>query len=177
MNSEHGVITEPGTIVFRRTLPGPLERVWSYLVESEKRGRWFAAGETELHPGGKVEFHFLHRTLSSEPTPERFRDMEDGVSFEGRVTACDPPRMLSYTWPESSGGDSSEVTFELTPQGNDVLLVLAHRRLAPDNMAGTAAGWHAHLGILEDRLGNRTPRGFWTLHAKAEADYERMIAE
>ncbi|HEX6930172.1 MAG TPA: SRPBCC family protein [Gammaproteobacteria bacterium] len=177
MNNEHGVVTEPGTIVFRRTLPGPIERVWAYLTESGKRGKWFAAGDTELAPGGKVEFHFLHRNLSPEPTPERFKDMENGISFEGRVTACDPPRMLSYTWPEAGGGDNSEVTFELTPLDDNVLLVLTHRRLTPDNMAGTAAGWHAHLGVLDDVLNRRSPRGFWTAHAKAEADYERIITK
>lgn len=174
--NDHGVSTEPGTIVFTRTLPGPIERVWAYLTESEKRGKWFAAGETEPKAGGKVEFHFLHKTLSREPTPERFKDMENGVSFEARVLECDPPRRLAYTWPESDGGDNSEVTFELTPHGDDVLLVLTHCRLGPDNMTGTAAGWHAHLGILEDLLNDRTPRGFWTMHAKAEADYRRMLS-
>ncbi|HEX7048501.1 MAG TPA: SRPBCC family protein [Gammaproteobacteria bacterium] len=175
--NDHGVITEPGTIVFRRTLPGPIERVWAYLTESEKRGKWFAAGETELKAGGKVEFHFLHKILSHEPTPERFKDMENGVSFEARVVECDPPRRLAYTWPTSNGGDNSEVTFELTPQDDRVLLVLTHRKLDPDNMTGTAAGWQSHLGILEDVLNDQPPRGFWTTHAKAEADYKRMIAD
>lgn len=175
--NEHGVITGPDTLVFRRTLPGPIERVWAYLTESEKRATWFAGGKTELKAGGKAEFHFLHRNLSSEPTPERFKDMENGVSFQGRVTACDPPRLLAFSWPESDGGDNSEVTFELTPRGGEVLLVLTHRRLTRKDMPGTGAGWHAHLAVLEDVLGGRPPRGFWSVHEKAEADYARMIVE
>lgn len=36
--SEYGVVTEPGTVRIQRVLPGPIERVWAYLTESEKRG-------------------------------------------------------------------------------------------------------------------------------------------
>lgn len=173
--NDYGVITEPGTIVFRRILPGPIERVWAWLTEPEKRARWLAGGNTELRAGGIAEFHFRHANLSHEPTPARFKEMENGVSFQGSVTACDPPRLLSLTWPESDGGDGSEVTFELAPQGDDVLLVLTHRRIGPNDMVGNAAGWQAHLGILEDLLNDRRPRGFWTMHAKAEADYARLL--
>ena len=35
--SEHGIITEAGTIRFRRILPGPIDRVWAFLTEPEKR--------------------------------------------------------------------------------------------------------------------------------------------
>src|SRR5262245_18404599 len=30
-----------GAISFMRVLPGPIERVWAYLTEPEKRGKWF----------------------------------------------------------------------------------------------------------------------------------------
>ena len=43
-----------------RTLPDPIERVWAYLTESEKRAKWFAAGPMGLKPGGKLTFHFQH---------------------------------------------------------------------------------------------------------------------
>ena len=35
--AEHGVITEAGAIRFERLLPGPIERVWDYLVDPAKR--------------------------------------------------------------------------------------------------------------------------------------------
>ena len=40
----HGVLTEPATVEIRRLLPGPVERVWAYLTESELRRQWLAAG-------------------------------------------------------------------------------------------------------------------------------------
>ena len=50
--SEYGVVTEPRTIRMERLLPGPIERVWDYLTDSAKRGKWFAAGKMDLRVGG-----------------------------------------------------------------------------------------------------------------------------
>lgn len=176
--SEYGVVSEAGTVRFERMLPGPIERVWAYLTESEKRAKWLAAGEIDLRIGGRVELKFRHADLSPhvEPTPERYKKYEDGASVYGRITRCDPPRLLSYTWGEDPG-DDSEVTFELTARDGGVLLVLTHRRLG-DRVAivNVAGGWHTHLGILVDHLNGREPPGFWTTHAQLEAEYEKRIA-
>ena len=169
---EFGVVPEARTLRMRRVLPGPIERVWAYLTESEKRGRWLASGPMELHVGGRVQLTFRNSDLSAqaEPPPDKYKEYEE-TGFEGRVTRCDPPRLLSYTW-----GSGSEVTFELSPQGDDVLLVLTHRRL-PDRtaMVTVGSGWHAHLAILLDHLNGREPRPFWSTHARLEAEYERRL--
>lgn len=79
---------------------------------------------------------------------------------------------MSFTWDEWG-----EVTFELSPQGDDVLLVLTHRRLADRAAkAEIAGGWHAHLGVLTDRLNGREPRPFWSTHATVAAEYQKRIA-
>ena len=176
--SEYGVVTEPGTVRIERVLPGPIERVWSYLTDSEKRGKWFASGPMELRPGGRIELHFKHADLSphKEPTPEKYRKYDEGVTSYGHVTRCEPPRLLSFGWGEESGNDS-EVTFELTPQGEEVLLVVTHCRLADRKaMVSVASGWHGHLAILIDHLEGRDPRPFWSTHARLEAEYEQRIA-
>lgn len=171
-----GVATEAGTVRIERVLPGPAERVWAWLTESDKRARWLAAGETELQVGGRVELVFRHSELSREASPERYRKYEGHVSH-GRVTRCEPPRILSYTWPEKNDQDS-EVTFELTPRDDSVLLVVTHRRLADAAaMVNVASGWHAHLGILIDRLTEHEPRGFWSAHADAEREYKARFAD
>ncbi len=176
--SEYGTFTEPGTIVFRRLLPGPIERVWVYLTESDKRGQWLASGDMELKIGGSVELHFSHATLSPvhEDIPDKYKDSQNCASFSGHITRCEPPRVLAFTWAESLGEDS-EVTFELTPQGEEVLLVLTHRRLGDkhDILISVAAGWHTHLGILVDRLNDRTPQPFWSTHAGFADEYEQRI--
>lgn len=173
--SEYGFVTEPGTVRIQRVLPGPIERVWAYLTESEKRGTWLASGPMELREGGRVELLFRNGDLSphAEPTPEKYQQYE-GASFQGRIVRLDPPRLLSYTW----GGEreDSEVTFELTPRGEDVLLVIVHRRLdGREAMVSVASGWHTHLEILIDLLNDREPRPFWSSHALLEAEYEQRI--
>ena len=173
--NEYGVVTEPGTLRIERILPGPIERIWSYLTDSGKRGKWLAPGQMDLRVGGPVALTFNHEALSPKtgPTPERYRNES---SVTGRVTRCDPPRLLSYTWGETSGSDS-EVTFELSPHGKDVLMVLTHRRLGSrDAMINVASGWHAHVGFLIDVLNDREPPDFWATHARLAADYERRIA-
>jgi uncharacterized protein YndB with AHSA1/START domain len=176
--SDYGVFTEPGTVRFERLLLGPIERVWAYLTESDKRGTWLATGKMELRVGGLVELNFRHADLSpqAESIPEKYQQYENGTSFTGRITACDPPRLLSHTWGEETG-EESEVTFELFPRGEKVLLVLTHRRLGDDRdlLLSVASGWHTHLGILIDRLNDRVPLGFWTVHTRMEEEYERRL--
>ena len=169
-------VTAPGTLRIERLLPGPIERVWRYLTDSQLRAKWFASGEMELRVGSRFALFFKHSDLSPhvEPTPARFKEMENGVTVYGLITQVDPPRLLSYTWSEES--DTSEVTFELKPQGADVLLVVTQRRLANRaEICDVAAGWHTHLDILGDNLHGRTPRPFWSTHTKIEAEYERSI--
>ncbi|MEQ8750919.1 MAG: hypothetical protein RIC52_14200 [Amphiplicatus sp.] len=46
--SDHGQRIDKMSIRFERLLPGPIERVWAYLTEPEKRAEWFAGGVTEM---------------------------------------------------------------------------------------------------------------------------------
>lgn len=173
---DFGKVTEPGMLRMRRVLPGPIERVWSYLVDSDKRARWFAAGPMELRAGGGFEFRFDHSSLSAEKeTPERWKSSE-GASFTGRVTQCKPPNLLGFTWENPEGG--SEVVFELSMQGKDVLLVLTHRRIATrDEMMDYAGGWHSHLDMLVDQLNGVEPRGFWTTVLRMHQEYQERLKD
>lgn len=171
-----GISREPGCVRIERLLPGPAERLWAYLVDSEKRRLWLAAGEMEPRVGGGVTHLFRHPELSDEATPEAQSGFDDSPPMHGRVTQWDPPRLLAYTWPGDDG--SSEVTFELFPEGRDVLLVLTHRRLAAAaTMVSVASGWDAHLGILIDRLKGQPPRGFWSNHFRLTQIYARRFSE
>ena len=159
-----------------RTLPGPIERIWDYLTDAEKRSRWFAGGPMEPRQGGKMTLRFHHKNLApGETPPEEFKTCHvDGEDMEGTVLRWEPPRVLSYTF-----GDDSDVTFELTPQGNDVLLVLTHRRRGDTQppMAGFAAGWHTHFAHLIALLENKPRPPFWPMHFELKAYYEKARAE
>jgi uncharacterized protein YndB with AHSA1/START domain len=173
---EYGISPEAGTVRLERMLPGPIERVWAYLTESEKRGKWFASGPMELRAGGKLEFHFHNSKLApqAEPTPERFKQYE-GMTSPGRVTRCEPPNLLSFTWGDEQSGES-EVTFELSSRDKEVLMVLTHRRLPNRReMINVASGWHVHVGVLIDQLKGREPQPFWSTLERLEAEYDQRL--
>jgi len=67
------------------------------------------------------------------------------------------------------------VTFELTPKGKDVLLVVTHRRLKRGTMVSVASGWHTHLGILGDVLNGGKPRAFWATKLRMEEEYGKRF--
>jgi uncharacterized protein YndB with AHSA1/START domain len=174
-NDQLGQFTGPAEVRIVRTLPGPIERIWDYLTDPEKRSRWFAGGPMELRKGGKMTLLFRHKNLApDEVPPEEHKEHHDtGRSMEGIVTRCEPPRVLAYTL--GSTGDS-EATFELTPQGKDVLLVLTHRARGEDTdyTAGFGAGWHTHFAHLIALLDGAPRPPFWSMHARLRVEYEKL---
>lgn len=177
-NESHAQFPTHDEVRLTRLLPGPIERVWDYLTDPEKRSRWFCGGELEQKAGGKIVFAMRHKNLSPDETPpSQYAQVQDpGVTFEGRVLRCDPPKLLVFTF----GSDDSEVTFELTAQGKQVLFVLTHRTSSDDErseLPNYASGWHTHvaqlIALLED-----TPRPkFWATHAKLLPEYQKLYAQ
>jgi len=159
MTQLHTILIKPSTIRFERLLPGPIERVWEYLTVSEKRATWLAAGEFDLRVGGRIELITDNQSLSDEIPPAGVVCTRKKI--EGKITRLEPPSLLAHTW--HWDGNDTDVTYELTPKGKDVLLVIHHR--VPENLSlqrGFGGGWGAHTGILEDRLNGVKPRGFWS---------------
>jgi len=175
--TEFGIVTAPDTLRIERVLPGPIDRVWSYLTDANKRATWLAAGEMESHVGGRVELVFRNSELTGkgDHPPPKYEKYDGEQRLLGRITACEPPRLLSYSWGGEPGA-ASEVSFELNERGKDVLLIVTHTRLASrDDMISVAGGWHAHLDILVSRITERDPAPFWATHTRLEAEYERRI--
>jgi uncharacterized protein YndB with AHSA1/START domain len=170
-NEQYGTFPAPGEVRLTRTLPGPIERLWQYLTDPEKRARWFAGGPMEPRAGGKMELLFRHQNLGpGETPPAEYADMHfHGSKMPGTVLRWDPPRVLSYTFSEDS-----DVTFELIPQGEQVLLILTHRSRGVDlpDLNNYASGWHTHLSILIALLEGTTLPPFWATHARIKAAYE-----
>ncbi len=159
-------VIEPSTLKVERLLPGPIERVWAYLTESDKRATWLAAGEFDLRVGGRIRLEFNNDKL---PGTEKRQGKGQG-RFEGVITRLEPLRLLAHTWKWDSG--DTEVSYELKPRGKDVLLVIVHRRLDGTALpAGIVSGWDVHSGILSDLLNGVEPRPFWATHAKLEKEY------
>jgi uncharacterized protein YndB with AHSA1/START domain len=166
----HGKLIEPATLKIERLLPGPIDRVWAYLTESELRRRWLAAGAMEMKVGATFELVWRNNELT-DPPGQRPPGFSGEHRMQSRIIALDPPRKLAFTW-QGNG----EVSFELEPRGGKVLLTLIHRRL-PDRatMLKVAAGWHAHLDVLVARASGEEPEPFWDGWSRLKADYDGRL--
>ncbi|SCX45757.1 SRPBCC family protein [Variovorax sp. EL159] len=176
MTTRHslGQLIEPGTLRMERTLPAPIERVWAYLTDPEKRATWLAGGTMAQEAGGVFELRFEHTRLTDEEAPERFAGYRKPHLQKSRLIRSEAPTLLTISWDE--GPAPSEVTFELTPEGNSTRLVLTHRRLANrKEVISVAGGWHAHVDVLIDVLRGDKPQGFWTNLEVVEKAYEAQI--
>ncbi|QTP57897.1 SRPBCC family protein [Billgrantia antri] len=176
-DSDYGEKIAEESIRFERLLPGPIERVWAYLTESDKRGLWLAPGTMELRRGASFSLHFHNSELTPDRTPpsERFRQYDRSFTTQHQVLRCEPPHLLVWTW---GGGNEapSQVTFELSEAGGQVRLVVTHRRLADDDTRVTvASGWHTHLSILENVLQGERPVPFWPTFENLEEEYRCRI--
>jgi len=171
----YGKVIGSGTIRFERILPGPIERVWEYLIDSDKRQLWLASGKMEPRVGAKVALSYDNTGLSPDktPPPEKYKGRGRATTHH-TVTRFKPPRFLTLTWGDDK--NPSEVSFELSAEGDGVRLVLTHRRLpGRSSMLSVGPGWHAHLAVLSDRLNGRTPGAFWTLFSNLEDYYEKNV--
>lgn len=166
-----GRLTEPTTLSIQRVLPGPVERVWAYLTESDKRRQWLAAGDMTLQAGAPFKFTWRNDELTT-PSGQRPEGWPEEHSMEQRIIEVDPPRRLVIGW-----GKAGEVAFDLEERNDGkVLLKLVHRGLPgrPD-LLNLAGGWHAHLDILVARIAGHEPEPFWDYWARIRQDYDKRL--
>jgi uncharacterized protein YndB with AHSA1/START domain len=115
---------------FERLLRHPIEKVWRAITESTHLVAWFPARiDGDFVTGGKLHFVFEH---------------SEGLTMDGEVRECDPPRLLAYTW------DTDLLRFELSPDPAGCLLIFTHSfGDRPVFAASYASGWEACLAALE----------------------------
>lgn len=166
----YGEIIEPATLRIERMLPGPIERVWVYLTESDKRRQWLASGNMELREDGDFELVWRNDELT-DPPGERPEGFGEEHSMQGKILAVEPARVLRFTWGEG------DVTFTLEPDGSNVRLTIVHSRITePEMRIMIGAGWHTHLAVLRARLENRPPaESFWDMWLRLKQEYGKRI--
>jgi uncharacterized protein YndB with AHSA1/START domain len=157
-------MTDPATIAdrsaltFVRHLPGPIERIWAFLTDPRFLVKWFSDGVVADRVGGEVRFD---------------------MGATGRVTACEPPHLLEYTWNEekSSCGPVVDalVRWELSEEGSGVRLTLTHSRLPENEVLGHGAGWHAFLQRLCACVDGREPEPVMELYARFKNEYVPLV--
>jgi uncharacterized protein YndB with AHSA1/START domain len=164
------------TVRFERVLPGPVEKIWAYLTDSQKRGEWFASGPLPAKVGEHFQLSFQHSDLSPNkaPPPEQFKEMNvKGHRSTVTLLALEPMHRLAYTFGEENP-PPSEVEFALAPEGDQVRLTLTHRKI-PDRAyaVNVSGGWHSHLAILQYKAEGKVPPAFWDVWRQTENAYEK----
>lgn len=166
----YGVLDETDTLTIRRMLPGPIERVWAYLTESELRRQWLAAGEMEMTVGSSFTLTWRNDELT-DPPGERPESFAEDHSMTCRIVELDPPHRLAISW-----GSTGGVSFTLEPRGGKVLLTLVHSRIADRNTRlNVSAGWHVHLDLLVARASGEAPQPFWDRWRRLKGEYDQRL--
>jgi uncharacterized protein YndB with AHSA1/START domain len=165
-----GRLIEPATFRIERLLPGPAERVWSYLTQSDLRREWLASGRMDMAEGSTFELVWHNDELTSPPG-KRPAGFSEEHRMRSRIVEANPPHRLAFTW-----GETGEVSFELRPQGDQVLLTVTHRRITDRAMTlMVGAGWHMHLDILAARLRGTRTEPFWDGWLRLKDEYGRRL--
>lgn len=119
-------------VVFHRTLPHPIEKVWEAITSPEQLKYWFTEIEMDFRPGGQITIHF--------------RDKDKTLSF-GEIVSIEAPHQFVWTW------EGELAIWELKAPGiNKTQLTLTYKNLPGDFVVNAPAGFHTLLDRLEDRL-------------------------
>jgi uncharacterized protein YndB with AHSA1/START domain len=116
-----------------QTYPTTVDDLWEACTQADRLARWFAPVSGDLRLGGRYQ-------------------VEGNAS--GEVVACEPPQFYTVTW--EFGGDSSQVTVRVTPDGDSARLTLEHQHTGDADSefwtqfgpGATGVGWDlALLGL------------------------------
>lgn len=127
------------------------EKVWEALTRTEFWEKYFEEW--------KVESEW------TAGAPLRFYSADGALFSVGEVVAADPPRSLTYTWPEPADKRVLELPEQLRwtiePSGpGTVRLTLAHERLSDAYYKSVSEGWPAVLSSLKTLLETGAPLAF-----------------
>jgi len=141
-------------VEFVRILPGPIERVWSYLADSDKRRQWLGAGVLPERMGERFSLHIKHSDYwpADLPADQRQSMQKFEHKMEHTLLAFEPPHRLAYSF-QPDGWEENRVEFRLAAEGDKVRLTLTHSKLGSNQHAADASrGWQGHLNILQCKL-------------------------
>lgn len=123
------------TALWRLTLDQPAPAVWDALTKPALLAQWLAPGEIELREGGLARLDFG----------------DSGGQIDSLVTCCEPHRRLEYSW-SSPGEPLRNLCWRLEAPGSETALTLSLTVPVNEDVARAAAGWSAHLDMLQSAL-------------------------
>lgn len=135
-------------VVVERTYKAPIQQVWAAITEPDQMKQWYLSiNDFRAEVGFETSFD---QKSGDKSYPHIWK-----------VTEVVPGRKISYAWSFANFPGNSEVTFELTPEGNGTRLTLTHTGLesfgdyAP--VAGFEKGWTYFIGEALPKFLEKVP--------------------
>jgi uncharacterized protein YndB with AHSA1/START domain len=136
-------VTAELSLIVRRVVRAPVERVFAAWTEPEHLRRWWGPkdvrcvdAEVELVVGGKYRIGNL---------------LPDGTTvwIAGEFLAIAPPRELVYTWRVEPAADTSRVTVRFVPRDGGTEVIVVHDGIASaETRDDHERGWNGCLDGL-----------------------------
>jgi uncharacterized protein YndB with AHSA1/START domain len=131
------------TLVVRRVIPAPRERVFAAWLDPASLAQWMRPGgatdataEVDPQVGGKFRIVMIEG-------PRRYEHI-------GEYLVIQPSERLEFTWiSDATEHRSTIVTIEFLERDGDTELVLTHRRLPESQVGSHRAGWTDIMKKLE----------------------------
>jgi uncharacterized protein YndB with AHSA1/START domain len=134
------------TLVVRRFIPVPRERVFAAWLDPASLAQWMRPGgatdttaEVDPRVGGKFRIVMMHGREEFEHT--------------GEYLIIQPPARLSFTWvSKATDHRQTEVTIDFLERPGGTELILTHRRLPSSQVESHRRGWTDILRDLQETL-------------------------
>lgn len=84
--SEYGELLGESTVRFERLLPGPIERVWRFLTESDKRAQWLCGGDVVGIQAAPRLIDGTRRRYRNALSRSAIRSSTDSMPTERRIS-------------------------------------------------------------------------------------------
>ena len=125
-------------------IPQSREQVWRALTDSVALAEWMYPNDFEP----RVGHHFTFRV------PANPKAGFDGIVVHCEVLACEPPRLLAYSWSVGGPVVGTRVSFRLEPEGDGTRVFFEHSGFdvsqpwGEQALQGAEFGWEKMLGLL-----------------------------
>jgi uncharacterized protein YndB with AHSA1/START domain len=134
------------TLVVRRFIPVPRERVFAAWLDPASLAQWMrpkgttdAKVEVDPRAGGKFRIVMIQG--------------RDEFEHTGEYLTIQPPARLSFTWiSQATDHKPTEVTIEFLERPGGTELILTHRRLPSSQVESHRGGWTDILRDLQEIL-------------------------
>lgn len=153
---------KPGVVQaeFRLTVESHIDEVWAALTKPQRLAQWLAPGVIELTLGGAARLDFA----------------DSGGVIDSIVTAIEPRRLLEYSW-STPGEPLRPIRWGLEPIDGGAVLTLRLTVPAGEDAARAAAGWAAHLEMLQAALAGVPTKFPFEVFKAAREGYRAQLTE